>query len=1369
MKSLLSILLISLPFSLLSQQEWYYYKSITSDDGLPSNYIETIVQDKIGFMWFGSSDGLSRYDGISFLNFRNRPTDTTSLIDNEIKSLAEDNHSRLWIGTQKGLSRLDLTTYKFKWFTTEFPNNIGNCWISSLLKFKNNFLLIGTYGHGMVVLDVNKNIITGQFFADKGNSGLSDNNIRYLFADKYEKIWIATNNGLDVVKWGTSEMHHLLVGQVVFNLCIDYSGNMLVTTLNSAEIYTIDPVTLNIIRIEKLDSKFREKAKVNYCDVKGNRWLSVNGDGLYQYNSRGNLIQRFVSGNNIQEGLSSNSILAIYGDKHSNIWFGTFDAGVALLNKNRKPFIQVKKDNRRDGLLNNQVRTIFQDMDGDIWIGTKSGGMLSKFNRKNFTFVNYQNNPNDPVSLNDDIVRAITDGEFGTLWAGTLTGGINILNKKSGHFSFLKNREGGTNQIASNSITVLYNDKCGKIWIGHGDKGLDVYDLKTREIIHFMHSGDSASLTDNRVRAICRDSKGNTWVGTMHGLNLMDGNLRVIGRFVNRWNDTCAISGNNITCIYEDIAKNIWIGTTNGLNLWNSKTNNFSVFSNSKGFPVNSVRGILGDNDGNLWIGADNGLIKFDTKKSQYKKYSKADGLNSNEFAQYAYCKSKIGEMYFGTGNGFLIFDPFKITKNSIIPNVALTKFKLFNQEVNINTPGSPLNTDISQTREIELTYKQSVFTIEFTAFNYTTSENNQFAYKLEGLDNVWNYIGTRRDVTFNSLPAGKYMLRVKGSNNDGLWNEKGLSLKINILPPPWKTWWAYTIYCLLLILVFLKYRDIMIQKVKAEKEHEIDQMKIRLFMNISHEFRTPLTLMVNPLKRILETEDINEIKASAGTVQKSTWKLLNMVNQLLDFRKLDKGLAPLKARQGDIVKYTKQICQLFKEVAGFKEIKFEIVTSLEELKVWLDADKYEKILNNLLSNAFKFTENGGSVTIYIDTVNSKNRISVNSILKRHTANEFVEIRVVDTGIGISAKDIRNIFDRFYQADQSKTGTGIGLNYVKNLVELHCGEVLVESEPGKGSCFIIRIPIGDAHLKEDQKDTINKGFEEGFDKVSIESLLYDIESVDTFPISDAGKVSKDMPDTKLILIVEDNKVLRKQICEELKTAYVIKEASNGEEGLEKALKYIPDLIISDVMMPKMDGIELCRKIKTDLNTSHIPLILLTAKNSIESKMEGYETGADEYIPKPFSMELLEVRIRNLINIRIRLKEKFSTSKLLDAARDFTTNNLDEAFIEKATKIVIENIENIEFSLSDLCLKLGMSSSNLFKKINAITGQNPSGFVRTIRLKYSVKLLIENNLSVKDVCYQCGFNSPAYYIKSFKEIYGQTPKEYVENYLRDRNN
>lgn len=1366
MKTFILLIIATFTTSVFAQQNGYF-KHITYEEGLPSNYIEAIIQDHDGFIWIGSSEGLCRYDGYSFLNLINSPSDSTSLIDNGITCLVEDKNHNLWVGTRRGITYLDLNTYKFKRYSTKFKDGIGTNYITSMCLIDEKRMLVGTMLKGAYIFNLETGKIT-RFTSDpEKNNTLADNRINFVIKDRKQNIWLATEKGLDKLMPATSKIIHILNGDRFQNLSLDTEGNIVATT--DYFLYTINPGLNSVLNKERFFSESQYKLRQTFFDSNGGRWIAVTGQGLLFTKKGDKTITRFVYDKYAQDGLSTKSPMTIYEDHLGNIWIGTFDGGVNVLDKYRKPFVRVNCNFLSNGLQSNHVRCIYQDSDGEIWIGTKSDGMLSRFDRKTCTFTHYKYNPSDPYSLNDDAVFSIADAKPGYLWIGTSTGGLNLFEKRTGKFVALKHSDGNAQGLLSNAIMTLLNDKEGNLWIGHNNAGIDVYNATKKTFTHYVSSSNPGSLTDNRIRVVYMDSGGDIWVGTMAGLNRYDRNTHTFERYVNSNSDKTSISDNYILSIYEDKSRNLWVGTPNGLNLMDRNKRTFIVFNKKNGFPANSARGILDDKKGDLWISTDKGIVWFDPQKKTFRVYTKDDGLLSNELALYTQFKTQNGEMFFGSEHGFNIFDPGKITDNRNSPNVVLTNFLLFNQPFTVDNANSPLKNHISRTKELTLNYKQSVFTLEFAALNFTSSEKNQYAYKMDGFDKEWNYVGTKRSATYTNLPAGKYTFRVKASNNDGVWNEQGTSLIITILPPPWRTWWAYCIYMGLLIFIFIKYRNFTIKRIHDEKERELDQMKLNLFMNISHEFRTPLTLMLAPIDNISATDDIHEIHSSIITVRRSAWKLLNLVNQLLDFRKIDSGKSALKAKATDIITFTKEITSLFEELAHAKGVDLTFKSQLTMLQAWIDPDKYEKIISNLLSNAVKFTEPRGAITVIVGKASGKSQTAINPLKK--IVAEYVEIKVSDTGIGLTPENLKNIFTRFYQVDHSQAGTGIGLNYAKGLAELHGGEMLVESEYGKGSSFIIRLPLGKSHLKSEQMIPVqpNKaGQDKPTDRAAVESLQYDLENIDLYPedIEEVVVDSRELsPANQVILIVEDNKTLRKQIQSALGSSFIIKEASNGIEGLEKAHKHLPDLIISDIMMPKMDGISFCRELKANLNTSHIPIILLTAKGSIENKIEGFEIGADEYIPKPFSMKLLEVRMNNLIQSRIVLREKYSASKLLASAKEYTTNNLDEAFLEKATSIVLKNVENPDFTLTEFYEELGMSRTVFFFKINSLTGQNPTNFIRSIRLKYAAEMLLQQKTSVKDVGYKCGFNSPAYFVKTFRDFYGKTPKEYVDSHLK----
>ena len=1348
-----------------SQSQKLYFKHITSNQGLASNFVESIIQDHQGFMWFGTAEGLSRYDGYSFLNLSNSSSDTSCLINNDVRCLLEDKFKRLWIGTQMGITYLDLETYKFKRFSNKFKDNIGTGWIRALCLVDEKNLLISVDSKGLFCLDISNERLLS-FTQSANHNGLINNTIRSICKDRSGSIWLATDGGLEKFDLKTGRFSHCLIGKPIGYVSLDNNGKIFASTINSTQIFTVDPQTLQTITIETLPEKTKEKTKRVYFDNLSNRWLHINDNGIYFRNFRDNTTTHYIYEKNSPNGINSSTPLTIFEDRNGNIWIGTYDAGVNLIERYHKPFLQIKNNNQSNGLQSNHVRSVFQDKAGTIWIGTKIEGMISKLDRKTLTFSHYRNDPKNPNTLNDEFVFSIVDADDDNLWIGTLSGGLNLFNKKTGLCRSIQHQAGSSNEISSNSIYALLNDRAGNIWIGNGEKGLDVYSMASKKFEHFENSTASTSLSNNSVRSLFKDSYGEIWVGTLLGLNLYDPKTKTFKRFLNDSQNPNSISDNNIICFCEDASRNLWIGTRNGFNLYNRDKKNFTVYNQKKGFPSQSARGILDDNDGNLWISTNNGIVRFTKRNETFKHYTKEDGFTSNEFASYSFFKTKNGEMIFGTDDGLVLFNPDQITNNIAVPSVVISELKIFNQTITNDSPDSPLKNDITHTREITLDYDQSVFTLGFLALNYTTSEKNQYAYKMEGVDKDWNYIGFQKNVTYTNLRAGKYLFKVKASNNDGVWNEQGASISITILPPPWKTWWAYCIYSILLALAFVKYRRLTIAKLSREKERELDQMKLNLFINISHEFRTPLTLMMNPIDKMMASNNIEEVRTSIGVVKRAAWKLLNLTNQLLDFRKLDLGQASLEPRAEEIVSTTAAIVSQFENFAGSKQISLSFECDMKQLETWIDADKYEKIISNLLSNAIKFTNPNGTIKVSMIKTEVKTKLGILNFKAAHSIYDYVDIKVCDSGIGINPDELKNIFNRFYQVDQSKVGTGIGLNFAKNLTELHGGELLVESEAGKGSTFTVRLPLGKDHLTAEQIERASnkrRSASKEMGSAATESLLYDIEDMDLFPEPGEEAANENAAERKLVvLIVEDNKALRKQIQEELQGMYTVKEAANGLEGIEKAQKFCPDLIISDIMMPKMDGVEMCKQLKNNIDTSHIPILLLTAKGSTENKIEGFEIGADEYMSKPFSIQLLKIRVKNLIQSRVQLKEKFSSSKSLGAAKEYTTNNLDEAFLEKITKIVLSDIDNPDFSLNDLCEKMSISSSNLFKKIQSITGLNPSAFVRNIRLKFAAEQLCLNIYSVKDVCFNSGFSSPAYFTKTFKELYGQTPKEYADS-------
>jgi len=1346
------------------------FRHLSDKDGLISNTVNVITQDSDGFMWFGTADGLCRFDGYSFLNFTFSSNNKSSISNNIISSLFEDNNRNLWVGTRNGVNKLNLDTYVMERVTV-FNDSIVPLPILDLCVTSDGYLYFGTEFMGLFRMNVSTNEVT-QFNHSQKNENTISSNVIYSILDHPKLgLLVATDRSLELFNPKSDTFSTILDGENIQNLQSCPDGSILIGLTAKGNYYYR---LFNDLRIEKVTFGISSSGKtiMPLVTTEGDSWVLVSNFGIDYSSEKSGLKKVFTYHKHDFTGIRSNAVNTIFEDKWGKIWIGTHDVGLNIYEKHGKSFTHIKDNYLPNGLQNNKVRSMHQDSEGDIWIGTKVGGSLSKFNRETLTFSHYKHSPNVPSSLSGDFILCIEDDSPRKLWVGTFNG-LNLFDKKTGKSTVLKHNPDDLNSISSNGIYALLKDE-NKLYIGYLDGGLDIYNTKDKTIKHFKHSDDSLSISDNKVRAIFKDSKNNIWVGTVDGLNLFNKEKGTFTRFINNPKDSTSISNNYIISICEDKNQNFWIGTNHGVNLMNKERNEFIALTTNNGLSGNTVKGILDDNDGSIWISTNNGISMYNPVTSKFKNYNVFDGLQGNEFSAHVCCKTQNGELLFGGNNGFNIFHPKHIFDNEIEPIVHIIGFNLFNQEVTVETPNSPLKKHISQSDKITLTHKQSVITFEYVALNYTSSQKNQYAYRMDGFessDSTWNYVGNKREATYTNLDPGTYTFRVKASNNDDYWNEQGTSVTIEVLPPPWLSWWAFTIYFILIIMMSTLLFNYIIKRAKEEKDHENDQQNLKFFINVSHEFRTPLTLMINPLRQLLEMQKSGIEKDAIETINVSTHKLLSLVNQLLDFRKTDLGHQPLKAVKVDIVGYTKKVGNLFTREAKLKLINFDFQNSEKFVDVWVDIDMYDKILNNLLSNAIKYTNLGGSIVLSISKTEIGKAKSSFLNFNNDKKAEYVEIKVEDTGQGIRREDIKYIFERFYSKDNSKTGTGIGLNYTKSLVELHGGQVLVESSIGKGSTFIVRLPLGKKHLRKDQVslDEYDPS-RNNFESINLESLIYDISSDDLSETVEDIAVGSKKGNGKLpiVLIVEDNKRLRNQLKDDFSGEYIVNEAGNGQEGLEKIKSLNPDIVISDIMMPVMDGMELCGKIKSNLDTCHIPVILLTAKNLLENKMEGFEIGADDYVSKPFSMQLLKIRVKNLVDAKQKLREKYSASPILIPSKEFTTNSIDEGFLDKLTKVILSNLGEAAFDQQQLEKEMGMSRSGLYKKLRSITGYSTSTFIRNVKLKYAAEMLLTSQNSVKEVAYRIGFSSPSYFIEQFRKQYCQTPTEYVKNGGRNSN-
>jgi signal transduction histidine kinase/ligand-binding sensor domain-containing protein/DNA-binding response OmpR family regulator len=1391
------ILNISILFSFffinhsIAQKRNFSFESLSVEQGLSQSSVLSICQDSRGFLWIGTEDGLNKYDGYKFTVFKNIPNDSTSIGDSRVNAIIEDRISNLWIGTSGGgLNMLERHSGKFRRYKNipSDPTSLSNNVVLSICEDSSGILWVGTMGGGLNKFNPNTESFTNFMNNANENTSISNNIVYAILEDSYYILWVGTWGGL----------------------------NRFIASKNEFIRYINSPSDINSLSNDKVFSLYEDKSKV--------LWVGTWGGGLNIFNRNDENFTRF---NQHTKNLYSKYEVttAMFEDPAGDFWIGTFGEGIFLLNKWRNYIGEYsnKPDNSLS-LSNNRIYRIIGDRLKDIiWVGTVGGG-LNKIDRRKEKFNHYTHHPNDPKSLSDNGVFAFCEDSSGLIWIGTYGGGLNCLDRKSNQFKHFKNILSDPNSLSDNRVSSILERKSGELWIGTFAGGLNKFEEKTYNFIHFRHSENNpATISDDKISVLFEDSFGTLWIGTVAGgLNRYDEINSKFISFKNDPNDSTTLSHNRIYTIFEDKNKTIWIGTFGGgLNKLNRKTEDFTHYiydpenvfslSNNKiysifedksghlwigtvggglnkfdrerdifyhyreedGLTNDVIYGILEDDHGNLWLSTNKGLSRFNINEESFKNFDLRDGLQHDEFNQGAAFKNKSGEMFFGGINGFNIFHPDSIRDCTETPEIAITSFHILNKPVSIGFDSlwnrTILEKSISETEVIELNYDDNVFSIEFAALDFRNPEKNKYAYIMEGFNEEWIYSdASRRFVTYTNLDPGEYLFRIKGSNADGIWNEEGASLKFIIHPPLWATWWAYVSYCLIFIITFvgstrfylnrqrLK-QQLMLEHDHAEKLEEMDHMKSRFFANISHEFRTPLTLILGPAENIAKRISSDPAK-EADLIARNSKRLLQLVNQLLDLSKLDAGKLEVKMSAGNIVSFIRGISLSFESLSESKDIMLKIKSNKEFIEVYFDKEKMIKVLTNLLSNSFKFSPEGAKVLVTIE----------------EKENNYVEIKIRNTGIGIPNVELLKLFDRFYQVDSSQTkeyeGSGIGLSLTKELVELHHGTITVESkERDKGLKdsawiqFTINLPLGITHLKNNEivKPKIDKPISETEEEKLLEQeITLEEEDYLAKKTSNESKLLGD--ETKLtILVVEDNYDMREYIKESLSENYSIEEAINGEQGIRIAKKIIPDLIISDLMMPKMDGKELTRVLKNDELTSHVPIIMLTAKSGQESRIEGLQTGADDYLTKPFDLNELQIRVENLINIRKKLQEKFSKGEFL-SKKPIAKNlkSIDEKFLRKVIEIIEKHLSEEEFSIEEFSNEVGMSRHNLHKKLKALVGKSPSLYVRSVRLHRAKELIEEGEKNISEIAYNVGFSSPAYFSRCFKEEFGYPPSNVI---------
>ena len=1346
------------------------FEHFTPEQGMSSYIAPCIIQDKEGYLWFGTYDGIDRYDGNIFTSYKNEPGNKSSINSGSVQAICEDRAGNLWIGTSLGLEKLDRSTGKF---THLFPHppttgiDFSN-YILSICEDKFGVLWVGT-ANGLNKFDK----VSGKFSCfrqDRMDPGsISNDYVHAILEDNEGNLWIGTGNGLDRLDRTTGKFVH----------------------------YWHDPKNqIGSIRIEwnnSIEYSLTHQINSIYEDNNGLLWLCTNGEGLIAFNLKEKFYKTFK--HNTDDPLSKNCLTSDY------------------------------------------IVSIAQDSDGVYWVGTKFNG-LNTFNKEQNKFTHYYHDDYDPKSLSIDMILAIHLERSGTIWISSFTG-LNKINRKERLFTQYNNFESswdntfGSSAIIANSdnnslwieagneilkfyppsgtfvsqfsiqsvgATYIAGDNSGNIWMKHFTGGLSLKEMDGKETriqyssgkefnqqVYCLYSppssdtvwigtleGDLLSISKKTkttsfiksirtsIKCIYKDSFGILWAGTKDaGLFQYNESERELVLFKSNVNDLGSITSNFITTIHEDKKGNVWFGTNIGLNKYNRSTQSFIHFTEKEGLPNNLIFAIEEDAHGNLWFSTDNGISKLNPETREIKNYDISYGFTTNRF-YFTGCKTETGEIYFGGPGGLTRFHPDSIKDNPYIPPIVITSFRIFDKPIPFSN-------------KTELDYDKNFLSFEFASLSYLSPQRNQYAYKMEGVDKDWIYSGTRRYASYTNMEPGEYIFRVKGSNNDGVWNEEGTSIAISIMPPFWKTWWAYLSYAGIFIFALFGIRryemnrisyknQTKLDKVVLIEKEETEKLKSRFFANISHEFRTPLTLILGPAEKIISNTSDDIIK-DANIIKRNSRRLLQLINQLLDLSKLESGKLKLEASKGNIVSFVTGVVLSFESLAESKDINLKLLSEKDFIELYFDREKMMKILTNILSNSFKFTPLQGIITVSI-------KLSSNSpSSKLGYKSGSLEIKIRDTGIGIPQNELPKLFDRFYQVDNSFTkeheGTGIGLALTKELVELHYGNISVESimdnQDKSGTSwteFTVTLPLGSSHLKNDEIIKTEN---------AEDSLLHIEEGRYTSPLSKPDtdlitmsindEVIKDQSEEKtIVLVVEDNYEMREYIKESLDKSYHIEEAVNGEQGVMKAEKIIPDLIISDMMMPKMDGNELTRILKNDEKTSHIPIILLTARSGQENKIEGLEMGADDYLTKPFDIKELRVRIENLIKIRRTLQTKYSRLEFATKAEGKKALSLDEKFLNKVEEVIEQHISKEEFNMEDFSREVAMSRAQLHRKLKALTGKSATLYIRTVKLLKAKKMIEHNTGTISEIAYSLGFSSPTYFTRCFKEEFGYPPSE-----------
>ena len=1342
-----------------SQVRDYPFERLAIKDGLSNNHVNVIFKDRQGFVWIGTSSGLNRYDGYTFKVFRHDDSDSSSLLDDHIGAIFEGPENKLYINSGSGgINIYDPVTGAF---VPRRAAYLGDRHIQQ---------------YGLV------NIIKGK-------------DDRYYFVYSDSGVY-RIESGRGAVRVGVQRPVGL--GSPVSGAACDSRGGLWLCHLDGM-LQRIDlqrgTVTVRTDAFKRKSEGVSSAYRL-YIDREDQLWLFAadNLSGLWQFDYPTGSLRHFSRDSGVAR-LNTNNVSDVVQDDKGLIWIATDKGGVDILDKTKMTIRYLQHSDEERSLPANTITTLFRDDMGGVWVGTYKNG-IAYYQQHMLRFPLYRHQPGQPASLPFDDMNCFEEDGKGNLWIGTDGGGLIYFDRAAGRWVQYRHDKNNSNSIGNDVVVSLHIDRRGSLWIGTYQGGLDRYD--GRVFTHYRHQDqDPHSLADDRVYSLLEDSDGSMWLGTMAGgLDRLD---VATGRFYhNNMSMPNSIHSNYVPALAEDSASNLWIGTAFGIsvlsrntghyiyytpensglsdgvvfgltydhrgNMWvgtrkglcvmQAGRDSFQSFTVKDGLPGNTIASVQEDRAGFLWVSSNGGLSKIGVSQDQAGlkirclNFDELDGLQAREFNISAGFRTREGELVFGGAGGFNLFRPESIGLNEMPPPVVLTGLQLYNKEVSL--PPS-----VGKDGELVLSYDQNNFTLEFAALSYINARKDRYAYRLEGFDKDWMTTdGRSRRAVYTNIDPGDYVFRVKASNSDGIWNDRGIAIRVVVKPPWWKTGFAYAAYVIAVLLVLYLARMRIIGRARARfmlaeerreamRVHELDRMKIKFFTNLSHEFRTPLSLILSPVDRLIRGTDDPEKRQLAFTIERNAKRLLHLVNQLLDMRKMEVNELKLSMGRGDIASFIKTTVNSFADLAEERGIALGYQSDVEHLPAMFDRDKLERILFNLLSNAFKFTPTAGAIDVQL------------AVIERDEKGVLLEISVKDTGIGIPEDLRERIFESFFQGELPghirNQGTGIGLAITREFVEMHGGTIRVKSEEGRGSCFTVLLPV--AVVGEGAGNAVIWAGRSQETEVLLPDATGD-EGAASGPRLRGGE------ERFKVLLVEDDEDFRFYLKDNLAPMFTVLEAANGREGWQKALSAQPDLVVSDVNMPLMDGLELCKKIKGDERVRHIPVILLTALSGEQDQLRALGMGVNDYISKPFNVEILTSRIRNLLEFKGSVEETLKRRVVAEPGEvELEPERTDEDFVREAAGVLEKNIANADFSVDEWAREMGLSRTTMYKKILSATGKTPIGFIRNFRMQRAAQLLEKSRYTVSEVAYMVGFNNPKYFARYFKEVYGVLPSVY----------